>query len=244
MGMLIRCAASSSDADDIMKKYGIASTGQPSGSAKPAPMVRKAAPLSTAAGTGVFLLMVVNIVFFILDHVLHLPVMRMLYLNHAHPQWWQWVTHAFCHANWSHLSMNLFNLCVFGKLVEETEGGSGGWFTYIITALGAAFASFLLQPAVVKNAVTVSLGASGAIFGLFAVSVLTRLTWDPRRLLEGAILGQFVVGQVLREAQAQAAGGLVVRGLQVGHIAHLAGAFAGVLLVWLLSKIPDPDEGK
>ena len=32
--------------------------------------------------------------------------------------------------------MNLFNLCVFGKLVEETEGGSGVWFTYIVTALG------------------------------------------------------------------------------------------------------------
>ena len=41
MGMLIRCTASSSDADDIMKKYGIASTGQTSGSATPAPMVRK-----------------------------------------------------------------------------------------------------------------------------------------------------------------------------------------------------------
>jgi membrane associated rhomboid family serine protease len=27
----------------------------------------------------------------------------------------------------------------------------------------------------------------------------------------------------------------------VGHIAHLGGALAGVLLVWLLSKLPDPD---
>lgn len=42
----------------------------------------------------------------------------------------------------------------------------------------------------------VSVGASGAIFGLFAVSVLTRLRFDLRRLLESAILGQFVVSQV------------------------------------------------
>lgn len=106
---------------------------------------------------------------------------------------------------------------------------------------GAAAAAVALQPAVHHGAVSVSLGASGAIFGLFAVSVLTRLSWDPRRLLEGLVLGQFVVRQVLSEASAQAAGGMRVGGLAVGHIAHLGGALAGVLLVWALSKLPDPD---
>jgi membrane associated rhomboid family serine protease len=66
----------------------------------------------------------------------------------------------------------------------------------ILSSAGAAAAAVLLQPAVVRGAVTVSLGASGAIFGLFAVSVLTRLSWDPRKLLEGLILGNFVVRQV------------------------------------------------
>jgi membrane associated rhomboid family serine protease len=72
------------------------------------------APLARAAGNGVFLLLLLNVVLFVLDHVLHLKGIQGLYLNHARPQWWQWITHAFCHANFQHLSMNLFNLCVFG----------------------------------------------------------------------------------------------------------------------------------
>lgn len=94
-------------------------------------------PLAAAPGNGVFLLLVLNIAAFAADHLLGLRGMQQLYLNHAHPQWWQWVTHAFCHANWNHLSMNLFNLCVFGKLVEETEGSFGVVFTYVACALGA-----------------------------------------------------------------------------------------------------------
>ncbi len=43
-----------------------------------------------------------------------------------------------------------------------------------------------------------SLGASGAVFGLFAVSVLCKLSFNFKKLLEAAILGQFVVKQVLQ----------------------------------------------
>lgn len=202
---------------------------------------RESGRLPSVTGNGVFLLLLINVVVFLLDHVAHLPAIKMMYLNHANPQWWQWLSHAFCHGSWDHLSMNLFNLCVFGKLVEETEGGLGLWAIYIITALGAAAASFFTTPAVWKGAVTVSVGASGAIFGLFAVSVLTRLKMDLRRLLEAAILGNFVVRQVLGEAKAQMAGGLVIGGMQVAHIAHLGGALAGVLLVFLLSRIPEKE---
>jgi hypothetical protein len=77
-------------------------------------------------------------------------------------------------------------------VVSSTRQISMSW----VSPAGAAAAAVLLQPAVVRGAVTVSLGASGAIFGLFAVSVLTRLSWDPRKLLEGLILGNFVVRQV------------------------------------------------
>ena len=58
---------------------------------------------------------------------------------------------------------------------------------------GGAIASHFLNFA----AHTVSVGASGAIFGLFSVSVLTRISAGSiRGWLEALILGQFVVKQV------------------------------------------------
>lgn len=57
---------------------------------------------------------------------------------------------------------------------------------------GANVASYFMMPRNVH-----SLGASGAVFGLFVVAVLSKLSWNPRKLLESAILGQFVVQQVI-----------------------------------------------
>ena len=51
---------------------------------------------------------------------------------------------------------------------------------------------------------------------------------------------QFVTRQVLQEVQFVGAGkALVAGGMSVGHMAHLAGAAVGVLLVLLLARLPD-----
>ena len=57
-------------------------------------------------------------------------------------------------------------------------------------------ASLLLLP---RNCV--SLGASGAVFGLFTLSVLIKLAsgFNVKKFLEAAILGQFVVSQLQQE---------------------------------------------
>lgn len=49
--------------------------------------------------------------------------------------------------------------------------------------------------------------------------------------------------QVLSEFQMATAGrGMTMGGMQVGHVAHLAGAAVGVLLVVLLSRLPEPAD--
>ncbi|XP_014503587.1 rhomboid-like protein 11, chloroplastic [Vigna radiata var. radiata] len=186
---------------------------------------------------GIFWIILLNIGVFIADHFFHVNGAKDLYLYHTWPAWYQFVTATFCHANWKHLSSNLFFLYIFGKLVEEEEGNLALWLSYILTGVGANLVSWLVLP---RN--TVSVGASGAVFGLFTISVLVKMSWDWRKILEVLILGQFVIEKVMEAAQASTSlsgtfhGGYTLQ--SVNHIAHLSGALVGVLLVWLLSKVP------
>ncbi|PIM97893.1 Rhomboid protease [Handroanthus impetiginosus] len=192
---------------------------------------------------GIFWILLINIGIFVADHVFQIPWVKELYLYHNQPSWYQFITSTFCHFSWNHLSSNLFFLYIFGKLVEEEEGNFALWLSYILTGSGANFVSWLVLP---RNAV--SIGASGAVFGLFAVSVLVKMSWDWRKILEVLILGQFVVEKVMEAAQASASLGGSLRGgyaLQnVNHIAHLSGALIGVILIWLLNSVPTPTDEK
>ncbi|GER40375.1 rhomboid family protein [Striga asiatica] len=192
---------------------------------------------------GVFWILLINLGIYLADHVFQVPLIKELYLYHNQPAWYQFITATFCHFNWSHLSSNLFFLYIFGKLVEEEEGNFALWLSYILTGAGANLVSWLVLP---RNAV--SIGASGAVFGLFAVSVLVKMSWDWRKILEVLILGQFVVEKVMEAAQASASlngsfkGGFALQ--NVNHIAHLSGALIGVFLIWLLSTVPSPTDDK
>ncbi|KAL5783254.1 hypothetical protein ACOSP7_008283 [Xanthoceras sorbifolium] len=192
---------------------------------------------------GIFWIILINLGLFVADHAFQVRSIKSLYLYHNWPVWYQFVTATFCHANWKHLSSNLFFLYIFGKLVEEEEGNFGLWLSYIFTGAGANLVSWLVLP---RNAVSV--GASGAVFGLFAISVLVKMSWDWRKILEVLILGQFVVEKVMEAAQASAGLSGTFRGgysmQSINHIAHLSGALIGVLLVWLLSRVPSqsPDQ--
>nr|AIY60653.1 rhomboid protein Hedne_RBL11 [Hedera nepalensis] len=186
---------------------------------------------------GIFWILLLNIGIYVADHLFQVQGIKVLYLYHNWPAWYQFVTASFCHANWNHLSSNLFFLYIFGKLVEEEEGNFALWLSYILTGAGANLVSWLVLP---RNAVSV--GASGAVFGLFAISVLVKMSWDWRKILEVLILGQFVIERVMEAARASTSlpgsfrGGYALQ--SVNHIAHLSGALIGVALVWLLSRVP------
>jgi len=77
-------------------------------------------------------------------------------------QVWQFVTYMFVHANYVHLLFNMLALWMFGGPVEEAMGSRKFINYYFLTGLGAAFFVCVFFP----NSVTI--GASGAIYGLLA----------------------------------------------------------------------------
>ncbi|KAL2901972.1 Rhomboid-like protein 11 chloroplastic [Bienertia sinuspersici] len=188
-------------------------------------------------------IILLNLVMYVADHILLIRDIKALYLIHNRPTSYQFVTASFCHANWNHLYTNLFFLYIFGKLVESEKGSFALWFSYILTGAGANLASWWLLP---SNAVTI--GSSGALFGLFAISVVLKVSMDWRRKLEVLMLGQFVIVKVMEAAQTSTGlskGFMGTYSLQnVNHIAHISGAIVGVLWVWLFSRIiPSETEG-
>jgi len=85
------------------------------------------------------------------------------------------VTSGFLHAGLIHLGLNMLVLYFIGRLLEPGIGGARFAAIYFVSLLGGAFGALLLDP----NSLTV--GASGAIFGLMAAAfVIAR-----RRGMEG-----------------------------------------------------------
>ena len=77
---------------------------------------------------------------------------------------WQLVTYAFQHGSPMHLLWNMLIMWMFGSDLELHWGSRRFLFYYLLCGIGAGVATVLLTP----HAVTVTVGASGAIFGLLA----------------------------------------------------------------------------
>lgn len=174
---------------------------------------------------GVFALIALTLAGYAADHWLHLPAMPNLYLPLDDGKWFQYATALFCHGDWEHLSGNLFFMFLFGRLVEEKIGSVGVVLAFLTCGLGAnVISAWMMHDGTL-------VGASGAVFGLFIVSVLIRLRLDWRRLLEALVLGQFVVSQVMEETQNLGAQD------GVSHLTHVGGAITGALFVAAVSRL-------
>ena len=94
--------------------------------------------------------------------------------------WWRLVTSAFLHGSVLHLAFNMYALYLFGPFVERALGTWRFIVAYLTAAMvGSVFVYLLADPRI--N----TIGASGAVFGLFAMALLLllRARQDVRSLL-------------------------------------------------------------
>jgi membrane associated rhomboid family serine protease len=84
----------------------------------------------------------------------------------ANGDWWRVITAGFLHASLLHIAFNMYFLYFLGTLLEPAIGKLRFGLIYAVSLVGGSFGALLISP----NAVTV--GASGAVFGLMGAAIL------------------------------------------------------------------------
>lgn len=145
-----------------------------------------------------------------------------LYVEYTH-EWWRVLTAGFIHAQSSptHLLLNMFSLWLFGRAIEPLIGRWKYLVVYLLSIVGGSLGVWIWGYLV--NGLNVNtVGASGAIFGLFgAFLVLTRL----RGANTTPIIVLIAINLVF---------GFVVPG--ISWQAHLGGLFTGAVTTMIVQR--------
>lgn len=131
-------------------------------------------------------------------------------------EWFRLLSAIFLHASLLHVGFNMYVLYVIGPPLEQVLGHGRFLTLFLLSGLGGSVASYAFSPLL-----TLSVGASGAIFGLMAAWIVVgrRLHQDVTQ-----VVGLLVLNVVL---------GFVLPGID--WRAHLGGAATGALLALVLT---------
>ena len=135
----------------------------------------------------------------------------------ADGEWYRLITAAFLHGNLLHLGFNMFVLWYVGAPVEQAIGRGRFLALYIVSGLAGSAGAIILDP----HAVTV--GASGAIFGILGAALV--LEAQRNYVLGGQAAGLIVVNLVLTFA---------IPNISIGG--HVGGLLGGALSMLALSR--------
>lgn len=141
----------------------------------------------------------------------------------AHGEWWRLLTPLLIHAGLLHLFFNMYALWISGPLVEGIYGSRRFLAMYLLCGVAGSVASMLFTPGT-------SVGASGAIFGLFGILFTAmrthRLLLDRRARALSAQIGMLIIVNL--------AIGFGLFGGFVDNAAHVGGLLAGLWLGFIL----------
>jgi membrane associated rhomboid family serine protease/antitoxin component YwqK of YwqJK toxin-antitoxin module len=145
---------------------------------------------------------------------------------------WRLLTSMFLHANIFHLGMNMFGLYMIGRHVEEELGSTQFFLVYMIAGIAGGLSSLSF------NLFATSVGASGAVFGLYGYHIVSgMIVYRRERDVLISIIINFVIFAAINTAIALyfASGRFQ---MIIDTAAHLGGLAAGVLLAcWQASRL-------
>ena len=143
-------------------------------------------------------------------------------------QWWRIVTGGFLHGGLAHIALNMFALYQLGTFVESALGPWRMLAVYVISLFGGGLAVVYFSP----NDVTV--GASGAIFGLFGALIGIGLRLGQRgRALIAQTAPVLVINLVFTFAVP-----FISKSAHIGGL--VSGLFAGLALFAMQRRPPTP----
>jgi membrane associated rhomboid family serine protease len=146
----------------------------------------------------------------------------------ARGEWWRLLTVTLVHGGLLHLGLNMYALFLVGPIVERIYGWKLFGLMYVLCALAGSAASLVFG-----TPGALSVGASGAIFGIFGVVLAATRIHDPvldrqSRMLVSQVGGLIVLNLVLN-VFFNSVGGNIDIGAHVGGL--VAGLWLGFILV-------------
>ncbi len=141
----------------------------------------------------------------------------------ADGDWWRIITAGFLHAGILHLAFNMYFLYFLGTLLEPEIGKLRFAIIYVVSLLGGSFGALALSP----DAVTV--GASGAVFGLMGAAIIAMRARGIDPMQSG--LGPTILINL--------AFPFLFPGLNVSIGGHLGGLLGGALAGYAVTKLSE-----
>jgi membrane associated rhomboid family serine protease len=137
--------------------------------------------------------------------------------------WWRIFTAALLHASFLHVGFNMYALYLFGPRMEQQVGSAPFAALYLAAAGAGGLLSYLLGPTE-----QVSIGASGAVFGLFGAWIF--VAWKMRKTPGGrSMFTQLFVLLAINVVISLSPG--------IDGLAHLGGFLAGLGIAALWSVL-------
>lgn len=147
-------------------------------------------------------------------------------------EYWRLFTSLFLHANLFHIAFNMWALYVVGEYLEASVGRLRFALVYFISGLAGSVLVLLLAPLT-----SVTVGASGAVFGTFAALLVYAYVNRYRHPLAGALLrnlGFLIVINLLFTFGARGA---------ISWQAHIGGLLAGAAVMGVMTTAGRKDPG-